>query len=244
MKQFLLPEDCPEELDLTGADFHYLRTVRRLGEGDAFAGIDPAGNMFHVAVLQVAEGKMRVQLIPAGKPKPDMPAVHLYQCLPKGGKFDQVIRMATEAGVSKITPVISQYTQVKLSQQDEKKKADRWQRVVQEAVQQSGSPHVPKICAVRNLGELVNEAGEMLFFHQAPIATKTLHDYCSRITGEIGIVIGPEGGFSSEEVEKMTRAGWKAAYLGPWVLRTEHAGLYAIAAVQTMLLERDSWKIQ
>ncbi|MFW6363977.1 MAG: RsmE family RNA methyltransferase [Spirochaeta sp.] len=247
MKQFVVPVDCTDELELVGQDYHYLHNVRRLGQGDSFSGIDADGRRYHVLISELLEGSLRVQVMPVGPPAPDLPAVHLYQCVPKGGKFDQVIRMATEAGAASITPVISERTVVRFDAHNAEKKRSRWQKIVQEAVQQSGSPHIPPIglpCSLESLLKEGSNSGGMVFFHQTPLASTSLHQYCSESHPEYRICIGPEGGFSPREVQLMQDADWHSGYLGPWVLRTEHAGMYAIAAIQTILLEKASWKIQ
>ena len=249
MKQFLVPDACGTSLEIGGSDFHYLHNVRRLGTGDAFSGIDSTGNRFHLIVEEIQARSMRVQVLPAGQIKVDLPEVHLFQCMPKAGKFDQVVRMATEAGVHCIVPVFSERTQTRIDAKDVPKKMSRWQKIIQEAVQQSGSPRVPSIEPPLSLEKLLREKANrlsMMFFHQAPLASESLHEYCSEITKDegCGICIGPEGGFSDSEVHLMQAQGWKPGYLGPFVLRTEHAGLYAVAAVQTILLEMNSWMIR
>lgn len=246
MKQFLLPVHSDQEVRLTGEDFHYLHHVRRLTVDDSFPGIDAEGNRYHVIVRAVHREAMDVHILPAGSPDMDLPNIHLLQCIPKGGKFDQVVRMATEAGVKSITPVLSEHTVVRLDSKDKQKKHERWQRVMQEAVQQSGSRWVPEIYAPQTLSEVINNAhidGRILFFHQTPLAPASLHEYCSGASSAFGVCVGPEGGFSNAEVQMMLNAEWWPGYLGPWVLRTEHAGLYAIAALQTILLEKAKWKI-
>lgn len=246
MKQFVLPVDCPEQLELTGQDYHYLVTVRRLKAGDAIAGIDAQGTRYHAVVEAVRADSLRLQVLPAGEAAPQLPAVHLYQCVPKAGKFDQVVRMAVEAGVASITPVLSERTIPRYDARDGVRKQERWQRVALEAVQQSGSERVPQVQVPRSLQSLTSDEfsdTRMIFFHQSPLAPVTLHEYCSEALPAYGICVGPEGGFAPAEVERMQAVGWLPGYLGPWVLRTEHAGMYAIAAIHTLLLEKSNWKI-
>ncbi|AFG38801.1 RsmE family RNA methyltransferase [Spirochaeta africana] len=247
MKQFMLPADCPSRLVLEGNDFHYLHHVRRLKEGDSFAGIDPAGNRYHITIERVAGESLAAAVLPAGPILTELPELQLFQCVPKGGKFDDVVRMATEAGAASITPVLSDRTIVRIGGDDAEKKRRRWQRVLQEAVQQSGAPRVPRLGTPIALKELLQQPDlpeVMLFFHQAPLAPVPLHQYCSGSPRAIGLCIGPEGGFSPGEVQAMQAARWSPGYLGPWVLRTEHAGMYALAAVQTILLERAYWNLK
>ncbi|GAB6089354.1 RsmE family RNA methyltransferase [Spirochaeta dissipatitropha] len=249
MKQFILPDNCPERLILGDRDYHYLHNVRRLRVEDSFSGIDSQGNRYHVTVMSISGTEMEVSVQAAGKIIQDHVSLHLYQCLPKAGKFDQVIRMAVEAGASSITPLVSERTISKIDEHDVPRKMKRWERVIQESVQQSGAPGVPVLNEPVSLKDLYSGTSghslpdRILFFHQEPLAPDSIHEYCSDSVSSYGLCIGPEGGFSQKETDAMVSIDWKPAYLGPWVLRTEHAGMYAIAAVQTIVMEKSNWKI-
>lgn len=249
MKHFILPDTCPERLILREKDYHYLHNVRRLREEDSFPGIDSQGNRYHVTVMSISGTEMEVSVQAAGEIDQDQVSLHLFQCIPKAGKFDQVIRMAVEAGISSITPVLSERTISKIEENDVPRKMKRWERIIQESVQQSGAPRVPllhgPVCLKdlysRNPGHTLPD--RIMFFHQKPLAPGSIHEYCSDSVRSYGLCIGPEGGFSQKETDAMVSIGWKPAYLGHCVLRTEHAGLYAIAAVQTIVMEKSNWKI-
>jgi 16S rRNA (uracil1498-N3)-methyltransferase len=120
---------------------------------------------------------------------------------------------------------------------------DRWNRIVKEAIQQSGTTTYPEIKEPVQFSELKNaSSGLKLFFHQKPLEKNTLFIYLQIVhkqvkLNEINILIGPEGGFTDKEITDLYSYGFKPVYLVKEVLRAETAALYAIASIKTLLLE-------
>ena len=251
MKHFLLPEssNLPGELKLSGRDFHYLVKVLRKRGGDQFIGMDKRGRRYSCAVstLETQTLTLNVTASPSGDvQKPDT-RITLYQCVPKGEKMDLIIRQAVESRVTEVVPVISSRSVPRFKEADREQKRKRWVRISEEALQQSGADVPLTIDEVTELTDIHKTPcpGDIkLFFHQEPIAQKTLHQYLSFSSNSIDIVIGPEGGFSDDEVIYLKEAGFEPAYLGSRVLKVETAALCAIASIQIILLEYTSWKIQ
>jgi 16S rRNA (uracil1498-N3)-methyltransferase len=221
-----------------------------MGPGDEVAGVDGAGNRYRLRMERVDSGKCVVSVLAAaGEEVADCPQITLFQCLPKGSKTDLIVRQATEAGVARIVPLISRHSIPRIDDaRTEEKKRQRWLRVAREAVQQSGTPRIPEIVApipFDRLGEkfACNRDSVGIFFHQEPLEQRTLHGYLSANPQRVAIVVGPEGGLAESEIDHLRQLGFGAAYLGSRVLRTETAALYAIAAVQIVLLEKKTWRI-
>ena len=177
------------------------------------------------------------------------PTIILFQCLPKGQKMDLIVRQATETGVARICPVVSDHSVSRIHANDAPKKRDRWLRVARQAMQQSGSSSAPEVSLPAQFSDIqriwsdFSDKGDLcLFFHQEQIGTASLHSLLASDPKRVGICIGPEGGFSESEVGKLLHSGFQPVYINTNVLRTETAALYAIASVQTALLEKDSWK--
>ena len=197
---------------------------------------------------------------------PGMPPLLLFQALPKGVKMDLLVRQAAEGGISEIWPFISGHTVKRPAapripagdpaadaEADDpaapgSPRTERWRRIIKEARQQSGSP-IPTIlrepCSIEALlarwGELKNRGALGLLFHQEPLEQGTFHGYLSTNPPLVALAVGPEGGFSSQEVRLFLGAGFRPLTMGNTVLRTETAALYAAAAARIMLLERESW---
>lgn len=250
MKVFVLPAGFTggDFLELEGEDFHYLCRVRRLKTGDSFPAVDGEGNAYHLTLEEAGRKSCRLRVQKKGSPRRGEEAITLYQCLPKGSKFDTIVRQAVELGVEKIVPVRSRYSVPKIA--DENGRLRRWQRIARQAAQQSGACGLPEIPGILSLADVPDDFGKHpegrklgIFFHQNPLATGSLHGYLSSIPGEIALVIGPEGGLSDEEAGFLGQAGFVPAYLGHRVLRTETAPVFAAAAVRIILLEREKWNL-
>lgn len=254
MRHFVLPDGYSgeEELDLPPEDAHYLRNVLRLREGDSLPGRDLRGGTYHLTLTGVTKDGVRLRVQPKGGGTRDAAtALTLFQCLPKGAKFDEIVRRATEIGARRITPVLSDYSVPKFRDPRHLAgKLERWRRIVRDAVQQSGSPRIPELTEPVELGTLdrlpSGATGGVLglFFHQAPLSQETLHHYLAEPVDEVRLVIGPEGGFSEGEVSHLLESGYNPVYLGPQVLRTETAAIYAMAAVATVVLEQEAWQLR
>ena len=261
---------------LTGSHFHYLCRVRRYRAGATFAATDGNGTRYRCKVLEVNPRHCIIETDPdpavdhvptaaapaadrlsasleapspaAARVSPDAGAVHvtLYQALPKGRKLDQIIRQATEAGVSHIVPFTSRNCVAEPPDARRlQAKVDRWRAIAREAVQQSGRTVVPQIdapIALQQFPDLRPGSAVGLLFHQEPLAQQTLHEYLRPGPSSVLIAVGAEGGFTRPEVEYLcTERGFQPAFLGATVLRTETAALYAVAAVQTILREIEAW---
>ncbi len=256
MRQFVLPVEYSgeQEIVLEGEKAHYLLRVLRLGRDDSFPAIDTAGNHYH-CTIQRAEPALLLRVQRRGAGVKQRPHIRIVQGIPKGRKIDDVIRRCTEAGVAELQPVVTDHTVVRLAEDAVPKKVARWNRVATEAVQQSGSPAPVTIFEPmpldRYLSTLSNsEKSLRLMLHQAPLAKWSLHRYLAEYDTEaigtfsLELAVGPEGGFSERELAIFRSARYKPVYLGPQVLRTETAALYATAAVQIILLERSEWRLK
>ncbi|MDR3200233.1 MAG: 16S rRNA (uracil(1498)-N(3))-methyltransferase [Spirochaetales bacterium] len=256
MKVFVLPSGFAggDFLELAGDDYHYLCRVRRLKAGDSLPAVDREGGEYHLT-LEAAGPKscrLRVQKKGSSGSAAGEESLTLYQCLPKGTKFDMIVRQAVETGVARIVPVRSRYSVPKLA--DEKGRLERWRRIAREAVQQSGARAVPEIAAPVSFADIpedfavprggLRERKKLgIFFHQNPLEISSLHGYLSSGPEEVALVIGPEGGLADEEVQLLMKEGFVPAYLGHRVLRAETAPVFAAAAVRVILLEKERWNL-
>jgi 16S rRNA (uracil1498-N3)-methyltransferase len=158
--------------------------------------------------------------------------------------MDLIVRQAVEAGVGRIVAVVSDRSVAVPS--DPGNRLARWQRVAREAVQQSGAALMPEIRGPLGLREAADAAGPGctgLFFHQERLGGPSLHEALADGPRRVALLVGPEGGLAESETALLARCGFSPVFLGDAVLRTETAALYAIAAVKTVLSERDSWTL-
>jgi 16S rRNA (uracil1498-N3)-methyltransferase len=161
-------------------------------------------------------------------------AITLVQCLPRGEKMDLVIQKATELGVVRIAPVISQRSVVRLDEQQARSKQSHWHAVAVSACEQCGRARVPAIdppeLLLNYLGRLAPAAYPrwVLDPHTAAAAPERLPLTAAQIA------IGPEGGFAADELEAFRLAGFLPLRLGPRVLRSETAAIAALVWLQTL----------
>jgi 16S rRNA (uracil1498-N3)-methyltransferase len=172
------------------------------------------------------------------------PSMILAIGLLKGSKLDDIVRIATEAGVSLIIPLV---TMRSAPAEHAGSRLERCRRIIAEAIGQSGSPTPTRMAEPMTLDELcreyppVGKARLGLFFHETPLAQASIHRYCTGVPKEIVACVGPEGGFDDAEIRALQMGGFKPAWLGPTVLRAETAAVFAVASLRIVCLERFSW---
>jgi len=181
-----------------------------------------------------------------------LPPIILFQSLPKGEKMDLIVRQAAEGGIEQIVPFMSEFSAIK-NNKNTWHKFTRWEKIIKEARQQSGSitpTVIRQPLSVDGLFAFWEELNAQntgvlgLLFHHLPLAKASLHGYLYKKPEIVALAIGPEGGFSDSEAQRFMAAGFKPVTIGETILRTETAALYAQAAVQVLLLERDSWEMK
>jgi 16S rRNA (uracil1498-N3)-methyltransferase len=252
MKQFLLPASYSGQptVIIQGEDYHYLVHVRRVQEHQVLSGIDLHGVSYELEVMEITGERIllkvrQLEKAPGGTVSRDTAALTLFQCIPKGKRMDTIIRQCVETGVSRIVPVISEHTVVKLTDEKRTGKVKRWEKIVKEAVQQSGNTRPLIISPVTNLADTLpffKDFDLKLFFHEQPLANKGLHQYLFEDRKHIALFIGPEGGLGEKEVQFLRSGGFFPVWLGKRVLRVDTAALFAISSIQILLLEKDAWK--
>ena len=160
-------------------------------------------------------------------------AITLVQALQTGDKMDYTIQKAVELGVRTIVPVTSRRSVLRLEGERAGKRVAHWQGVVAAACEQCGRNQVPLVAPLEKLEQwLARPAGDALRLMLAPGAEVALPALPP--TGNVQLLVGAEGGLDPQEVIAARQAGFRAVRLGPRVLRTETAGLAALAALQTL----------
>jgi len=219
---------------LEQAPSHHLLRVLRLQTGDRVLVFNGEGNEYR-ATLEGADGKLaRLRLGDESEPERESNLhISLGQGVSRGERMDLVVQKAVELGVQAITPLWTHRSQVQLSGQRLDKRLSHWRGVVQAACEQSGRVHLPTLNNAARLADwlrapLDNAAGIVL----DPEADMTLHELGRR--DRVRVLIGPEGGFDTEEVECAVMAGYQRVRLGPRILRTETAALATLSALQTL----------
>ncbi|MBA7471356.1 Ribosomal RNA small subunit methyltransferase E [subsurface metagenome] len=240
------------EVLITGNEAKHIITVLRKREGDKIDIFDGQGNEFRVRILEVdrSAGLPRVKAeIITQKRRETEPKlkITLFQSIPKGNRLDFVIQKSTEIGISEIVPITTERTIVRLDCKRIKQRVLRWQKIAREAAKQSRRSAIPKVCPVLDFSQALKEfsakkpwmgiiAWEMEEKnHLRKVLRSNVGGGISRLP--LAIFIGPEGGFTPEEVEEARRAGVVPVSLGSRILRSETAGL--VVAIVALYESRD-----
>jgi 16S rRNA (uracil1498-N3)-methyltransferase len=219
-----------DTIPLTGEQEHYLKNVLRLKANDRFIALDGQGQAW-IAEIGTRAANL-VELI-AESTELSVP-VTLIVAIPKNG-FDDIVRVATELGVSRIIPLLTQRGSVNPG----RGKLDRWRKIAIEAVEQSERQIVPVIEEPRAFLEIVNNRSKS---HQTAYLCVTRRKVDSLVSllsdqplGEITVAIGPEGGWTEEEIDRAIASGFLAVSLGKRILRTITAPLVALSLINAHL---------
>jgi 16S rRNA (uracil1498-N3)-methyltransferase len=213
---------------------HHLRQVLRLRSGNEIVLFDNSGDEYHAHLDQLS--KQSVTALVGEKRGHETEAqlsIHLIIGISRGERMDQVLQKATELGVTRITPCLTQRCVVKL---DKKKRANRlahWGRVIVSACEQSGRCRLPLLDEPLDISNAISEQNSELALVLDPKAPQPITQIPTP-EFSVSILIGPEGGLTEGERNQALQQGFLGLRLGPRILRTETAPLAAIAAIQTL----------
>jgi 16S rRNA (uracil1498-N3)-methyltransferase len=212
------------QLLLTPQQQHYLLRVLRLRDGDKFIVMDGMGKWW-LARLQGEQGEVLEPL----EVKTELPvAITLMMALPKGNGFDEIVRCCTELGVISITPILSDRTLLNPSHQ----KLERWQRIASEAAEQSERAVVPTILQPVAFNTAIKETtATHRYICEARRDYPHLQQVINKTANEIIIAIGPEGGWTNQELEIAIASGFQPISLGRRILRAVTAPIVAISLI-------------
>lgn len=244
MRQLLLADEvgAGDTVRLGSADYHYLVHVLRLRDGDTVAVMDRAGRSFTARITALRKHDLDVVVESVNEPVVQpLGRVRLYQALPKARKFDDIIRQAVQGGADEIIPITTERTVARPP--DDASRLQRWRRVAREAIQQSGAGPVVVRSPVA-IGHInADERAVSLVLVPSALEQRSLHSYLGRSPDRVELVVGPEGGLTSDEVALLRARGFMGFSLGARVLRTETAAIFALGAVHILLQESDSWRV-
>ena len=219
-------------LRLSEEDGNHIFKVLRARTGDTVEVVDSTERLFVAELAGGREAMIREERPTVGGLTGE---TTLYQAVPKGRHMDLVVEKATELGVDRIVPLSTERGVVKLSEGDGKVR--RWRRVAEAAARQSLRLRVPEVAGVVAFPEAAREVGESgVILHNEPDLA-SLEEVMSGYSGPlaVGLFVGPEGGWSDGELALAREAGLLLASLGPYRLRSETAGMVAVARARAVL---------
>ncbi len=240
---FVSPSDFAQQpVVLTGEQAHQVRRVLRLRLGETVTLLDGQGGVGEAMLVALDERSARFKVTRRWQ-TPREPAVHitLYQAALKGERFGWALQKGVEVGVSRFAPLVCERNIVDDLDAVEDKR-DRWQRIIQEAAEQSGRTHLPELLPAQffssavQMGAAAAEGAAALrlipWEGERETRLSTLLAACNLAGGpRIELFVGPEGGFTEAEIALARRYEIRPVSLGPRILRAETAGVVAAAAI-------------
>ena len=225
-----------ERVSFDADEAHHLARVLRLGPGDLVQAVDGHGHALTVRVTEVgARGALGLVVSRTARPTESLLDLTLVQGIVKGDKLEGIIRMATELGVCRVAPIVTERTIARAAPARWPHRLERWRRVAKEAAKQSGRAVIPDVEPPRALDEWLaspRPPGLVVCFWESE--TNGLDAVLpAGGVARASVIVGPEGGFSEGEVARLRAAGSLVAGLGPRILRADTAGPVALALLQS-----------
>lgn len=231
-----LPLDPGNELSLPAQAGEHVARVLRLTPGDPLTLFNGDGNDYPASILAVGKRDVRVRIESRQALHNESPLpLTLAQGVARGEKMDLIVQKATELGVVRVVPLLTERSEVKLDAARAEKRLAHWRAVAASACEQSGRARVPDIAPALPLASWLDglEKDGALRLALLPEASRTSRELRFTASGGL-LVIGPEGGLGERDIGALTDAGFEGLQLGPRILRTETAGLAALAALQAL----------
>ena len=255
--------DGEGRLKIGGREFHYIAEVRREAEGSHLHIRLPDDVVLPFKIERIDRQRKELFLCVAGsslEEEINLPCLILFQWILKSSAMDLVVRQAAEVGAELVVPVAGRRC---VPQMRPGERIERWERIIKEARQQSGSAvntSVAPVTAVGDVSQALADDGEMsvnllLMLDEIEGSGKTLHERvlaakkaCAATGGGAGtfraaLAVGPEGGMTADERASLASCGFEGVHFNTNILRAETAALYGLAALQNAIMELDKWQL-
>ncbi len=222
---------------IEGPDAEHISRVLRIKPGEEILVSDGQGRDYLCQVEELAKGCVRVRILQERQESGELPArIWLFQGLPKSDKMDLIVQKAVELGAFCIVPTATRNAVVKLDPKKGEAKSRRWQAIAKSAAEQSKRSRIPMVLEPMPLGEAFDLVKEKNFHlclipYEEEQGMGSLKEAMRQLApgGDVGVFIGPEGGFDREEIREAISQGIRPVSLGRRILRTETAGLAVLS---------------
>lgn len=220
---------------IVGEDVKHISRVLRLSEGAFVTLCDGNGMDYEAKISEVYSENVKLEILNKMPSETESKVkVTIYQAIPKAGKTETIVQKCVELGVYKIVIFASKRCVVKIEKKQEENKLKRYNRVAMEAAKQSKRGIIPKVEGFYDYHELDFSRHDAVIFAYEEEKNNSLKQALSNIKGkvkDVALIIGPEGGFESEEADYFVKNGAISVSLGKRILRTETAGMAALSMI-------------
>lgn len=230
---FLVDElPAGDEAVLDGPEGRHAATVRRIRPGELVHLSDGTGGLAECTVVETDRDRLALAVVQRSRMAPPDPRFVVVQALPKGDRGELAVELLTEVGADEIVPWASARTVAQWRGDRGERALARWRATGREAAKQSRRawlPYVSELHSTRQVCTLIAASGAAVVLHEG--ARTPLTDLPPVTSGDLVVVVGPEGGLTEGEVTAFRAAGARVARLGPTVLRTSTAGAAALSVL-------------
>ncbi|MCR5176684.1 MAG: 16S rRNA (uracil(1498)-N(3))-methyltransferase [Anaerovibrio sp.] len=237
MRRIFISELLKTNIVITGADAHHLSHVMRSRPGDHIVVADDAGKVGEYVMTAFSSDSVTLELVQLIEENTESPVeIILAQCLPKGDKLELITQKATELGINGIAPLTSDNCVVRYDAKKAVARQEKWQKIANEAAKQCGRQCIPEVMAITPLKSWLQGIMEqdievlMCYENEEQIGIKELLAHSTK--KKFAVIIGPEGGFSLDEVAYAKELGIPSVSLGNRILRAETAAISAMTILQ------------
>lgn len=246
MKRFFADASQIEEhkIHIVGSDVNHIKNVLRMKAGDTLWISDREKKEYNCLIEEVQDTEILLRIVYVQESDFELPSrLYLFQSLPKGDKMELIIQKAVELGIHKIIPVATSRCVVKLDEKKAAKKVQRWQQIAEGAAKQSKRMLVPEVlpvCTYREALAYAKGCQVKLIPYELESDMKKTSSILNGITPgmDVAVFIGPEGGYSEEEIRLAMENQVMPITLGKRILRTETAGLAILSVLMFRLEEK------
>ncbi|NEW05182.1 16S rRNA (uracil(1498)-N(3))-methyltransferase [Paenibacillus sp. SYP-B3998] len=246
MQRYFLPpeqfQQATQTVTIEGDDGHHLQRVMRAQIGDEVICSNGVNREVRVRITELDKGRVIAEVVEE-LPMHAEAAVQVWvaQSLPKGDKMETVIQKGTEIGAARFLPFLSERTVVQYDAKKEAKRTERWQKIAKEAAEQAHRNRVPEVEGLHTWKQLLQRAKEadvawICYEKEDGQQLKpAIRDAVA--AGKLGsgkkvlLVVGPEGGFSEQEIQQAEEVGFRSVSLGARILRTETAAMVGLTCL-------------
>jgi len=238
MRRFFVTD--PDAGQLPGHEAHHCAVVLRAEPGDRVNLFDGRGTEILATLTHVSPQKVTYRIDSRHRTLRPPGTLTLIQALPKNKSMDLIIQKATELGVTRIQPLLSERSVVRLNDQEAETKLEKWRQITIESAKQCGQNWLPEVLPARQAREFFQHrpAHHAAFIGSLQPGARTFRHWLADITAQLGrppadlaICIGPEGDFSPAEMASANSAGYLPVTLGPIILRSETAAIYSLSVL-------------
>ena len=237
MQRYFTNKKVDNEFILNEDDLYHIKTVMRMKDNDQI--IVVMDKKAYLCCLENVKDNIKI-IIKNELPKVDYntPDITLIIPILKEQKMDLILQKSTELGVSKIIPIITKRSIVKVNESSQDKKIDRWRRIVKEASEQSHRVEIPEVLPIRTIDQLKDLDGFNLVCSTKEKA-KNIKLVMKNVKtcDKINLVIGPEGGLDELEEERLNKMGFESITLGNRIMRVETVPLFLLSVINYEFME-------